>query len=45
MILVTGASGFVGGRIIKECKDVIPCQSLKCLNEDEIKRIVVESGV
>ena len=44
MILVTGTSGFVGGRIIKDCKDVIACPSLKGLNEDEIKRIVVESG-
>lgn len=44
MILVTGVSGFVGGKIIDTCKDVIPCPSLKGLSEDEIKRIVTESG-
>ena len=44
MVLVTGTSGFVGERIMKDCKDVIACPSLKGLNEDEIKRIIVESG-
>ena len=45
MILVTGASGFVGGKLVKECKNVIPCPSLKGLGEYDIKRIVEESGV
>ena len=31
MILVTGVSGFVGGKLIKECKDTIACPSLKGL--------------
>ena len=44
MILVTGTSGFVGSKIMQECKNVIPCPSLKGLSEDEIKRIVIESG-
>ncbi len=44
MILVTGASGFVGGKITKECKDVIACPSLRGASEDDIRRIVAESG-
>ena len=44
MILVTGASGFVGSKIMRECEGVIACPSLRGLNEDEIKRIVLESG-
>ena len=44
MILVTGTSGFVGGKIMDMCKNVIPCPSLKGLGEDEIRRIVLESG-
>ena len=44
MILVTGASGFVGGKIIDTCQGVIPCSSLKDATEDEVKRIVEESG-
>lgn len=43
MILVTGASGFVGSRIIKDCKNVIACPSLRGLGEDDIKRIIEES--
>lgn len=43
MILVTGASGFVGGKLIKECKNAIACPSLKGLGEDDIRRIILES--
>ncbi|MBR5245811.1 MAG: sugar nucleotide-binding protein [Clostridia bacterium] len=45
MILVTGASGFVGSKIMKLCKDVIACPSLKGLSEDKIKRIVSGNGI
>lgn len=45
MILVTGASGFVGNKIMNLCKDVIACPSLRDVSEDKIKRIVEESGV
>ena len=44
MILVTGVSGFVGGKIMQVCKDVIACPSLKGATEDQVRRIVEESG-
>lgn len=44
MMLVTGASGFVGQKIMQTYKDAIACPSLKGKSADEIKRIVVESG-
>jgi dTDP-4-dehydrorhamnose reductase len=44
MILVTGATGFVGSKIMELCKDAVACPSLKEKTEDEIKRIVEESG-
>lgn len=44
MILVTGGSGFVGGKILEICKDAVPCPSLKNATEDEVRRIVEESG-
>lgn len=44
MILVTGASGFVGGKIMECCSDVIACPSLRGATEDEVRRIVYESG-
>ena len=43
MVLVTGASGFVGGRLIKDCKNIVACPSLKGLGEDDIRRIILES--
>lgn len=43
MILLTGASGFVGHKILQLRKDAIACPSLRGLSEDEIKRIVEES--
>ena len=45
MILVTGASGFVGEKIMRECKNVIACPSLKGLCEDDIRRIIENSQV
>ena len=44
MILVTGASGFVGNKIIQMCNDVVACPSLRDASEDRIRRIVEESG-
>lgn len=45
MILVTGANGFVGRKVMQMCKDTIACPSLRDVSEDEVKRIVEESGV
>ncbi len=45
MILVTGASGFVGGKIMQMCEHVIACPSLRNASEDDVKRIVEESEV
>ena len=44
MILVTGANGFVGQKIMQMCTDVIACPSLRELSEEEVRRIVEESG-
>ena len=44
MILVTGTSGFVGGAIMRDCQGVIACPSLKNATEDQVLRIVEESG-
>ena len=44
MILVTGTTGFVGGKIMELCKDVIVSPSLRNATEDEVRRIVEESG-
>ena len=44
MILVTGATGFVGQKIMQMCKDTVACPSLRGANEEEIRRIVEESG-
>ncbi len=44
MVLVTGASGFVGNKIMQRCDGVIACPSLRGVSEDEVKRIVEESG-
>lgn len=43
MILVTGASGFVGNKIMQVCDNVIACPSLRGVSEDEVRRIVEES--
>lgn len=44
MILVTGASGFVGSKIMQMCKDVAACPSLRSVSEYDIRKIIEESG-
>lgn len=44
MILVTGATGFVGNKIMEICKDVVAAPSLRNASEEQIKRIIEESG-
>ena len=44
MILVTGATGFVGQKIMQMCKDAVACPSLRNASEEEIRRIIEESG-
>ena len=44
MILVTGASGFVGQKIMQTCKDTVACPSLINASEEMVRRSVEESG-
>ena len=44
MILLTGATGFVGEKIMQLCEDVLPCPSLRGATEEDVRRIVEESG-
>ena len=44
MILVTGAGGFVGKRIMQQCKNTIACPSLRNASWEDMLRIVEESG-
>lgn len=44
MILVTGATGFVGGKIMEVCKDVVASPSLRDATLEKVKRIIDESG-
>lgn len=44
MILVTGANGFVGHKIMEMCKDTIASPSLRNATQEEIKRIIEESN-
>ena len=44
MILVTGASGFVGSELMKTYSDMIAAPSLRGLSEYEIKRIIEGSS-
>ena len=44
MILVTGATGFVGQTIMKLCKDTVACPSLQNLTEEQVAKIIRDSG-
>lgn len=45
MILVTGATGFVGQKIMQICKDTVACPSLRDMSEDQIKRILENNTI
>ncbi|MBE5823398.1 MAG: NAD-dependent epimerase/dehydratase family protein [Butyrivibrio sp.] len=45
MILVTGARGFVGKKIMDLCRDTVAAPSLRNVTEDDVRRILDESGV
>ena len=44
MILVTGATGFVGHKILQMCPGTVACPSLRNASEEDVRRIVAESG-
>ena len=44
MILVTGATGFVGRKILETCPNTIPCPSLRDASEAQVRQILAESG-
>lgn len=44
MMLVTGAGGFVGGKLMQQCREAIACPSLRQATEEDVRRIVEESG-
>lgn len=44
MILVTGAGGFVGGAILRRWQDAVACVSLKGATQEDVRRIIKESG-
>ena len=45
MILVTGAGGFVGGKIMQTCDGVTAAPSLRDFSEETIKRILDENNI
>lgn len=44
MILVTGASGFVGAKIMKVCENTVACPSLRGASQDDISKVIDQSG-
>ena len=44
MILVTGATGFVGQKILQLCPDAVACPSLRNASQEDVRQILEESG-
>lgn len=44
MRLVTGSTGFVGKKIMQLCENVVAAPSLRDVSEEQVRRIVEESG-
>ena len=43
MILVTGATGFVGKKIMDICSDTVAAPSLRNVSEDDVRRIMQDA--
>ena len=43
MMLVTGATGFVGNKILRLCPDAMACPSLREATQDDVRRWIEES--
>ena len=43
MILITGANGFVGHKIMEMCEDTVASPSLRNITQEGINRIIGES--
>ena len=43
MILLTGANGFVGHKIMEICRDAVAAPSLRNVTQENVKRMIEES--
>ncbi len=42
MILVTGAGGFVGNKIMQTCREAVACPSLRGMSEEAVRRLIAD---
>ena len=44
MILITGANGFVGHKLMELCEDTVASQSLRNVTQEIVNRMIEESN-